>query len=80
MKSVNLKALKEDLSLWTEKAAGGEIVEVTKYNRPFVWIVPSGTQNLRRGQKVGKASISPVLKEASQGKWLEVLLTDRNEK
>lgn len=77
MKSVNLKALKEDLSHWTEEAAGGEIVEVTRYNRPYVWIVPSGAQGLRSGKHVGTASISPVLEEGSKGKWLRVLDEDR---
>ncbi|OGQ23476.1 MAG: hypothetical protein A3I05_07380 [Deltaproteobacteria bacterium RIFCSPLOWO2_02_FULL_44_10] len=80
MKKVPLKELKENLSHWTEEAAGGEVIHITKHNRPYVELWPAGQEHLHVGKQIGKTALKPVLKEASSGKWLEVLQEDREEK
>lgn len=79
MKSVPLKELKEDLSFWVEKASQGEVIQVTKYNRPYVLIAPSQVAGLIQGRHVGEGGLKSVLKEGSSGRWLEVLMEDRDD-
>jgi len=79
MKNVPLKALKENLAYWTEAAAKGELVQVTKYNRPYVVMGPSEGSGLSRGKKAGQEALKSVLSEATKGKWLKILKEDRDE-
>ncbi len=79
MKSVPLKALKENLAYWAEEAAKGEVVQVTKYNRPYVMLGPSEGSGLYRGLKVGQEPLKSVLSGATKGKWLKILKEDRDE-
>ena len=77
MKSVSLKELKENLAKWVEIAHQGDAVEVLKYHRPFVMIVPWSPPQVRIGSKVGKLNLTPCLKKGSNGKWEEFLREDR---
>ena len=52
MRKISLKALKEDLAGYAESAAGGEIVEVTKYNRPYIRMVTAQDADLLVGDLV----------------------------
>lgn len=79
MKSVPIKDLKRNLSSWTEEAAKGERVQVTKYNRPYVVLSPAGATGIHVGKKVGKEPLKSVLKEATKGRWLRALQEDRDE-
>lgn len=79
MKSVPLKALKENLAYWAEEAAKGERVQVTKYNRPYAVLGPSEGYGLYRGKKAGRESLKSVLSKATKGKWLKILKEDRDE-
>lgn len=78
MNKVPLKELKKDLSSWAEEASKGNIIEVTKYNRPYIYIVPHAQSGLFQGSKVGQGSLTSILSSGSQGKWLEYLEEDRN--
>lgn len=79
MKSVPLKALKENLAHWTEEAAKGELVQITKYNRPYITLGPSEGSVLYRGKKAGRESLKSVLSEATKGMWAKILKEDRDE-
>ena len=79
MSNVTLKDLKEDLSTWAEKAAAGEMIHVTKYNKPYIVLGPSDSQVLRVGGQVGKGSFSAVTKEGLGGLSLKYLEDDRSE-
>ena len=78
MKRVSLKDLKQNLGTWVEIAHQGNSVEVMKYNRPFVMIVPWNPSELHVGSQVGKIQLTPCLKNATKGKWLEYLDEDRD--
>ncbi|MBI4209797.1 MAG: hypothetical protein HY538_08875 [Deltaproteobacteria bacterium] len=79
MPSVPLKDLKENLSHWAEEAAKGNVVHVTKYNRPYVALVPGRDVGLHRGRLVGRGHFKPALKKPIQGDWLRYLLEDRED-
>ncbi|MBI2336935.1 MAG: hypothetical protein HYU97_09285 [Deltaproteobacteria bacterium] len=80
MNTVTLKDLKEDLSSWAEKAAKGEIIHVTKYNRPYIVLAPSNPKGLHVGSRVGKGRFVTVVKRRGVGKLaLKALQEDREE-
>ncbi len=80
MKSVPIKELKENLAHWAEEAAHGELVQITKYNHPYIILSPSKMAGVYQGSKVGKESLKSVLQEGTQGKWLKYLQEDRDER
>ncbi len=79
MKNVPLHELKKDLAYWTEQAAKGEAIQITKYNRPYVVLTKSQMTGLTIGKRVGKGFSNSGLKEASKGKFLKYLLEDRED-
>jgi antitoxin (DNA-binding transcriptional repressor) of toxin-antitoxin stability system len=76
---VPIKDLKSNLAHWTEKASKGEVIQVTKFNRPYVRIVPEGDVRLHRGRNVGKRDLAPALKIGDKLPWFEFLQEDRDE-
>ena len=79
MKRVSLKELKQNLSSWVEVAHNGDPVEVLKYNRPFVTIVPWNPSRVRIGSKAGRSQLKPCLENATRGRWQKILNEDREE-
>jgi antitoxin (DNA-binding transcriptional repressor) of toxin-antitoxin stability system len=79
MENVPLHELKKNLAYWAEKAAQGEVIQITKYNRPFVVLTKSQTTGLYIGKRVGKPFAKSGLKNATKGKFLEYLLEDRED-
>ncbi len=79
MKIVPLLELKKRLSYWAEKAAEGERIEVTKYNKPFVYISSSEVSALHVGESIGEYSLKSALNDPTRGKWLNLLIEDRGE-
>lgn len=78
MESVPIKELKKDLSYWTEQAAQGKTIQITKYNRPYVVLTKSFEGGLYRGKQVGKGALCSLLNRATQGKYLKYLQEDRD--
>lgn len=79
MKKIAIKELKENLSDYAEMAAEGEIIEVSKYNRPYVYISGVAEASLHYGSKVGKLNLTSSFKLASKGAWRESLEEDRQD-
>ena len=79
MKSISLKDLKENLSKYTEDAAHGETIQVTKYNKPFIYLTGASQPSLNVGSRVGKGTLRSVLSRGTNGKYLKVLLEDRKD-
>lgn len=78
MKSVPLKDLKERLAFWTAQAAKGVVVQVTRYNRPYIYLTDTGVLGLTTGKLVGKGELQTILrKPLSKGTLAEVLAEDR---
>lgn len=80
MKKVPLKHLKQSLAAWAALAHKGETVEVTKYNRPYLRMVPVFEQGVRIGANVGKQELRPALSRSiARARILEALAEDRDE-
>ena len=77
MKTVPLKTLKECLSEIMERASKGEIIEVTKYNRPFVVIYPATHRGLHVGSEIGRGLKSVA--KVSEASFKEILEEDRSD-
>lgn len=75
-----LNELKKHLSDYAERAAAGEIIHITRFNRPYIVLAPDRDASLHWGELAGKSAIKPVLKKGSRGRWLKFLAEDRNEK
>jgi antitoxin (DNA-binding transcriptional repressor) of toxin-antitoxin stability system len=76
MNLVPLGDLKRHLARWTEKAARGEVVHITKFNRPYVVLAPERDAAVHWGRKLGEP-LRAIARAASRGKFLEFLLDDR---
>ena len=79
MKVISLKELKENLSEYAEEAANGTAIEVTKYNRPFIYIMGIHSPALHVGSRVGKGKLRSAGKSLSRGSFLATLDDDRGE-
>lgn len=80
MKKVPLKDLKTNLAAVAEEVAKGNPIEVTKYTRPYLRMVPSGFPYIHYGRLVGQGMLEPALsKEKTKGRFLTILLEDREE-
>jgi len=82
MKKVTLKDLKQDLSLWTSRASKGEMIQITRYNKPYVYISAGSSGFMHVGTKVGLENLeidASITKEASKGNWLKILQEDRED-
>jgi len=85
MSKVSLKELKQDLATYAENAAGGEVVEVSKYNKPYIKLVTAATHGVIVGDLVGSSvKIKKALRagsiKLSSGAIEALLSTDRNER
>lgn len=76
MRIVSLKDLKENLAEIAECASKGEHVSVTKYNKPYIALVPVHSLNLRLGKNLG-TPLDCFGSKSSKGKFLDILLEDR---
>ncbi len=79
MNKVTLKDLKEDLSSWMEKVFRGEVIQITKYNKPIVVMSPVREAGLLVGKRAGKGKFTPAIQENLAKKSLAALLADRDE-
>lgn len=77
MKSVPLKELKANLARYTRAAAAGLPIEVTRYNRPYVTLMPAGHASVHIGKRAGQGTVEPIGRALSKGQFLKVLLEDR---
>jgi hypothetical protein len=76
MKKTSLKELKEDLSKWAEYAAGGEKVYVSKYNKPYIILIPSQSE-LTGVSGSGEAfHLKPAVQSGISSRLLAAVLMD----
>jgi antitoxin (DNA-binding transcriptional repressor) of toxin-antitoxin stability system len=78
VKKISLKNLKSALSKIAEVVAGGQIVEVTKYNKPFIYLFPASHPSLHFGQKLGQNQFEQLNCALPKGKLQKILSEDRD--
>ena len=77
MKVVSILELKRRLSAILAEAASGVRIVVTRHGKPVATIGSTDQEHLHIGSQFGKGSIKPLFKNATNGRYLEVLLEDR---
>jgi prevent-host-death family protein len=78
MKRISVQDLKASLSAVISEAELGRSIIITRHNQPVAQLIPAQPQHVHRGAKVGQGSIKPALRHGSRGRYLTILLEDRN--
>jgi antitoxin (DNA-binding transcriptional repressor) of toxin-antitoxin stability system len=78
MRSVSIQALKAGFAAWAGMAAGGETVQITKHNRPYLLLTGCRNAAVHQGSRAG-GELGSALKGPTHGKWRQVLDEDRRE-
>ena len=77
MKKVSLYELKRDLSGLVREAAEGEPILITRHERPVATLSSAALEHVHVGSRFGKGKLTPLLRRATRGKYLEALAEDR---
>ena len=76
MKTVSIDELKRNLASLVA-AAGGERILITRHRRPVASLSRADLEHVHLGALAGRASLKPLLRAATGGAYLEVLVEDR---
>jgi prevent-host-death family protein len=77
MKTVSIDELKRNLASLVAAAAGGERILITRHRRPVASLSRADLEHAHVGAQAGRASLKPLLRAATRGAYLEVLVEDR---
>jgi prevent-host-death family protein len=77
MKTVSIDELKRNLASLVAAAAGGERILITRHRRPVASLSRADLEHAHVGALAGRASLKPLLRAATRGAYLEVLVDDR---
>jgi prevent-host-death family protein len=77
MKTVSIDELKRSLSSLVDEAAAGARILITKHRRPVAFLSAADMEHVHVGIRFGRGTLKPLLKAPTQGKYLEVLDSDR---
>ena len=72
-----MQALKGQLSALVGSAQGGETIVITRHGKPVAKLTPAVSGHVHVGRKVGKARLTRLFDNATDGEFLRVLLEDR---
>jgi prevent-host-death family protein len=76
MKRISIQDLKAALSAAIAEAESGQTILITRHNRTVAQLIPATVVNTHGGSDAG-APLKPLLRRATKGRYLEVLLEDR---
>ena len=76
MEIVPIHVLKQQLARVISAAESGETLLITRHKRVVARIVPP-EPHVHVGRLVGKSSLRPLLKNATRGRYLDVIADDR---
>ena len=77
MKTVSIDELKRKLASLLAAAAGGGRILITRHRRPVALLGRADLEHVHVGALAGRASLEPLLRSATRGAYLEVLVEDR---
>jgi prevent-host-death family protein len=77
MHTAAMHELKENLSALAAMAAHGEVVEITKHNKPYIRLTPAIGPGLHVGNRVGKVRLKTAVIKNTGGAFLKALAADR---
>lgn len=74
MKTVSIDELKRNLASLVAAAAGGERILITRHRRPVASLSRADLEHVHVGALAGRARLKPLLRAATRGAYLEVLV------
>jgi prevent-host-death family protein len=77
MKKVPIHEIKGHLSEVVAEAESGQTILITRHNRPVARLGPAGPLHTHAGKSHRGATLRPLLKQGTRGRYLSVLLDDR---
>jgi prevent-host-death family protein len=77
MKEISIQDLKAKLSAAVAEAESGHIILITRHNRPVARLAPADVPHTHVGKNLRRGTLKPLLKQATRGRYLAVLLEDR---
>jgi prevent-host-death family protein len=77
MKEISIQDLKAKLSAAVAEAESGHIILITRHNRPVARLAPADVPHVHVGTNLRRSRLKPLLKQATRGRYLTVLLEDR---
>jgi hypothetical protein len=77
MKTVSLDELKRNLASLVAAVTGGERILITRHRRPVASLSRVDLEHVHVGAQAGRASLKPLLRAATRGAFLKVLVKDR---
>ena len=80
MKRISIQDLKARLSAAVAEAESGDTFVITRHNAPVAQLSPAQPSSVHRGKDVGHGRLKPALDRGTKGRYLAVLLEDRNDR
>jgi len=80
MKRISIQDLKAGLSAAVAEAEAGDTIIITRHNEPVAHLSPAQPRNVHRGKNVGKGRLTPALRRATKGRYLDLLSEDRGDR
>jgi prevent-host-death family protein len=77
MKRISIQDLKATLSAAIAEAESGRTLIITRHNQPVARLTPATTAKTHGGKGPQETALKPLLRRASGGRYLDVLLEDR---
>ena len=78
MKKISIQDLKARLSAAVAEAQSGRTIVVTRHNEPVAQLGPARPRHVRRGTGVGTGRLRPAMTRGTKGRYLAVLMEDRD--
>ncbi len=78
MKRISIQDLKASLSATIAEAESGATILITRHNQAIAQLTPARTVRTHGGRDVGLPPLRPLLRRATRGRYLDVLLNDRS--
>jgi len=77
MKKVPMYVLKQELASVIAEAGAGTDILITRHNKPVARLTGPGTQHVHGGKRFGNANLKPAIRGKTSGRYLKILLEDR---
>ena len=80
MSEISVQDLKARLSAAIADAEAGHTLVITRHRSPVAQLGPAAVAAVRKGSRVGRGRLVPVLKGGTRGRALAALLEDRGDR
>jgi prevent-host-death family protein len=80
MKQISIQDLKASLSAAIAEAESGKTIVITRHNEAVAQLIPAQSRHVHRPKKTEAGGLTPAIKRATKGRYLDALLQDRSDR